>query len=141
MPTDLKPYLYELTLKPFVGPFYGSKSFKFDGFLNLSFTCVSPTKKIVLHSKDLKINGHKLHQIKSVSDFYQLNRANEENDEITLDKTIQYDNERDFLIFDSNRPCQANVNYLLELNFTGTILETLYGFYRSSYKDSNGSTH
>jgi hypothetical protein len=34
---------------------------------------------------------------------------------------------------------EARQTYILDISFTGLIKDSLYGFYRSSYKDENGT--
>jgi hypothetical protein len=34
---------------------------------------------------------------------------------------------------------EAGQTYILDISFTGLFKESLYGFYRSSYKDENGT--
>jgi hypothetical protein len=34
---------------------------------------------------------------------------------------------------------EAGRTYILDINFTGVLKDSLYGFYRSSYKDENGT--
>lgn len=143
LPNNIKPILYEVTLKPYIGPFYGIKSFKFDGFLNLSFICLNPTNTIVLHSVDLEIFSSRLYELNIFDQDSIINVPKIKSNDIPirLINTTAYDYDREFVIFYLNRKCEKDKNYVLELNFTGTILENLYGFYRSSYQDSFGNTH
>ena len=60
LPTHLKPFYYEISIKSFIGSMFAEKSFKFDGNINISFTCLNSTDKIVLHIKDLEIKNETL---------------------------------------------------------------------------------
>jgi hypothetical protein len=48
------------------------------------------------------------------------------------DQTI--DTETDFLTFTASSYLKKDETYRVDIEFTGTILDKLYGFYRSSYK-------
>jgi aminopeptidase 2 len=132
LPTNLSPYLYELSLKPYVGPkeIYGDKAFTFEGFQKIHFTCKTPTNRIVLNSLELDLNSESL-------------SLNSETDQsgIRVLKRIEYDQVRQFAMFDMSRDCQKGANYTLSIRYTGKILDVLYGFYKSSYKDSKGNTN
>ena len=56
LPSDLKPTLYELEIRPYIGDgeMWGIKSFTFDGRIKIHFQCVNPTKSIIFHSVGLK---------------------------------------------------------------------------------------
>ena len=85
--------------------------------------CLKPTRKVIFHSKDLKL--------KFVS-FRSFNH----NGEIKMNKRFDFDLARDFVIGNLNTECRVNATYALRLKFAGQILDKLYGFYISSYQDS-----
>jgi len=119
-----------MTIKSYVGPpsLYGQKAFTFEGTSNITFMCLIPTNKIVLHIKDMVIKQTKVHSIDSTAQLF-------------VSGKLEIDEERDFLIIDLVNKCESNRYYKLELSYEGTIADTLYGFYRSSYVDSFGNTH
>ena len=121
----MKPYFYEIKIKPYIGTFesYGNKSFTFDGQVNISFVCLNQTDKIVIHSKDLTIIETKLFK----------NNTNE----VFISKNLKYDEVREFLTIEMNAKCERNVNYTLHMTYIGIISDSLAGFYRSSYTNSN----
>lgn len=118
LPENIKPYLYDMTIKPYIGPTYAEKSFTFEGKTLISFTCLEATNKIVLHTKELKIISSQL-----------LSNS----DSISLINTPTVDNATDFTTFTMNKSCVAKSNYTIGIEFSGVILQALYGFYRSSY--------
>lgn len=122
----MKPFDYEIKIKPYIGPFeiYGNKSFTFDGQVNISFTCLNQTDQIVIHSKDLTILETKLF-VKNATT------------EISLNKNLKYDEVREFLTIEMKSQCEMNVNYTLHVKYIGLISDSLAGFYRSSYINSN----
>ena len=127
LPKNLKPYFYNLTIKPYIGPFYGLRSSTFDGNLSLSFTCQIPTDKIIIHSKNLTIQSIKIKNLNN-----QLNNL------FTIGKA-DYDEIRDFLIIKINQLCVRNNNYTISIDYWGLLSDTLTGFYQNSYLDSNGN--
>ena len=130
LPQNLKPYLYEIKIQPFIGnqEQYGSMSFKFIGEISMHFTCQIPTNKIVFHSKNLDLKNYNL---------YSLDTA--ENESISI-LDIDFDSIREFAIISIDQDCKFNSTYLLNINYTGDISENLTGFYRSSYVDSLNHT-
>jgi hypothetical protein len=125
LPANLKPFSYDIKIKPYIGPFetYGNKSFTFDGQVNISFTCLNETKEIVMHSKDLTILETKLF-------------ANDTK-ELSINKNLKYDEIREFLSIEMSSHCEKNANYTLHIKYIGLISDSLAGFYRSSYTNSN----
>jgi len=130
LPTDLKPYLYEMTIKSYVGPssLYGSKSFTFEGTSNITFLCIYPTNQIVLHIKDIAIKQTKVYSLDASIEWQYSGK-------------LEFDDDKDFLTIGLENKCELNRYYKLELVYKGIIADTLYGFYRSSYIDSLGNTH
>ena len=119
-----------MTIKSYVGPpnFYGSKSFTFEGTSNITFVCIYPTNKIVLHIKDIVVKQTKVYSLDSTIQLH-------------FNGKLEFDDEKDFLVIGLDNKCVVNRYYKLELIYEGIIAETLYGFYRSSYVDSFGTTH
>ena len=120
-----------MSIKSYVGlaSQYGTNAFTFEGISNISITCLNATNTIILHAKDLVFHEAKLHSLDANSSI------------LSVDDKRDYDEERDFLILNINSKCEPNKNYKLELAYRGSIAETLYGFYRSSYADSHGNIH
>ena len=121
----MKPYFQRIQIKPYIGTFeaYGLKSFTFDGITNISFICLNRTDKIVIHSKDLAILETRL--------------FDQHGDEMSINKNLKYDEVREFLTIEMNSPCEQNTNYTLNIEYIGLVSDSLAGFYRSSYLDSN----
>jgi len=130
LPSDLKPFSYEISVRPYIGTVaeYGAeKSFKFDGNVTINFICLNPTSKIILHIKDLDIKNEtlKLHSLSI-------------NDTIEVSQKWRNDFQREFMILNMNKECTLNQNYSLNMLYVGQISEYLSGFYRSSYTTSDG---
>lgn len=128
LPRDLKPTYYDLEIRPYIGDYevWGDRAFTYEGRVDIYFTCLRPTRKVIFHSKDL--------QLKFVS-FRSFNH----NGEIKMSNRFDFDLARDFVIGNLNTECRVNGTYALGIKFTGQILDRLYGFYISSYQDSKNN--
>ena len=129
LPKSLKPKLYELNVKPYIGPEdrYGSKAFTHESEITIHFTCVEPTKQIIFHSVNLNLDA----------DSLRLTSTSGSND-VIVEKKIKYDSVRDFSIVSMSKECAKNAEYSLHLKYTGQISTSLFGFYRSSYINEKG---
>ena len=128
MPDNLKPSLYELTIKPYIGTneTYAEKAFTYEGTMKINFDCLKPTKKIVFHSNELDIDESKLNLMSS-GEPMNLNIINTEYDPIT-----------EFYTVNLNDNCLQSKNYTLLIEYKGSLRTELNGFYRSSYLDEIG---
>lgn len=129
LPQNLRPILYDLTLKPYVGSnpnaWSSSKDFTFEGEMKMHFRCIQPTNVIVFHAIELAI------------DLDLLDIYSDDDPDIKVFHSIDYDKIRSFVTVTMTRECKRNVEYVLHIEYTGSILPVLYGFYTSSYKDGN----
>jgi aminopeptidase N len=129
LPSNFKPSLYEIQLKPYIGTasLYGDNAFKFEGSVNISIMCLNATNKIVLHHKNMVINSVNVYQ--------------------TRQNTLQsiqvvgftYDPKLQFMTIQVDRNLVMNGLYVVSIDYTGEISDSLEGFYRSSYVDSDGN--
>lgn len=127
LPKNLIPKSYEIIIKPYIGDSWKERSFTFDGSINISFTCAIPTNKIVFHAIDLNLH----------TDSFKI--VSTEN--IKIEKRYTEDKITNFIEIDLDRECSKGSDYVLQMDYTGLIIENLYGFYRSSYKnENNGQT-
>ncbi len=120
LPLNIKPVLYDVQLKPYIGPveIYGNKSFTTEGRVVIHFSCEIPTNKIYIHAKELDIDINSL-------------RINETGLGI---ESFDLDTRRDFAIIGLNSVCETGHYYALSLKFTGVLTDS-FGLYRSAYKD------
>ena len=126
LPDNLKPTLYEFQIQPYIGTneTWNEKAFTFDGIMNMHFTCVKPTRKVVFHIKDLFIDESKLELVK------------DNTESISFVNKLEYDDVREFAILYLSSECVQNARYRLKIVYTGLIGANLYGFYRSSYLEN-----
>jgi hypothetical protein len=133
LPDNLVPTLYDLTIKPYVGvkptAWTSDKDWTFEGTQVIHFTCVKPTNRIVFHSIGHDIDLAAL-AISSTGDA-GIN---------VIREPLEVDSRRDFVTVLMTRECRAAATYQLTIKYTGVILDVLYGFYRSTYKDELGDT-
>jgi hypothetical protein len=124
LPNNLKPILYDLKLRPYL-PFdnmseiYSSRIFQYDGEVKIYFECLEATDKIVFHSLNLNLNSLKLESRKDPN--------------VKLIDSVFFDTHTEFVILHMNKKCIVEADYMLAINYTGKILDELYGFYKSSY--------
>ena len=130
MPTNLKPFLNELEVQPFIGPpeVYGNQSFTFLGTMRLHFTCQKPTDKVIFHANELVVDETKL----------KIESSNDTGVRLSSSVPLEYDNQRQFVIVTLGSACIQDQNYTLTVPYSGVILEKLFGFYRGSYTNSKG---
>jgi hypothetical protein len=123
------PISYDMTIKTYVGPFHGEKSFTFEGTTAMHFRCLNATNKVVFHQRELNLT-----LVNFTSEQDPTLEITNPNFEFVYDR-------KDFVTGYFNKNCMPNATYTLTLDFQGVILDKLYGFYRSTFKDKNGVTH
>lgn len=94
----------------------------------MHFICVNPTNKVMFHQKELNLT------------FISLTSQDDPDLKIT-NPNFEFDTKKDFVTGYFNQECKRNAVYALKVKFEGIILDKLYGFYRSSFLDSNGVRH
>ncbi|PIO76333.1 peptidase family M1 [Teladorsagia circumcincta] len=129
LPTNLKPLLYNLTIKTYLPgyvPFPPEKNLTFDGQVEISMVVVEPTRSIILNAKNITVisgkcelfsGDHKL-DIESVIEHERLEKL-----EFTLKKQLEKDQ-----------------RILLKVIYNGLISDTLGGLYQATYSHTDGTT-
>ena len=130
LPADLKPILYELEIRPYIGPseVYGDKAFTFDGKIAMTLNCVNPTNKILFHGLNLNITESGLELYKS-----------EDNVNVPFSSELVYDSRREYYTMTVNEDLEAGKQYTLVVPYRAGIVDRLDGFYRQQYVE-NGKT-
>ena len=123
LPNHLSPVLYDLTIKPYLDPSFGDKSFTFEGIMKIHFNCTKPTNQIVFHHKELTFKNESL-KLSSLTD-----------PSLSILTPWENDFQRDFFKANFSRNCQQGSIYILHIEYVGNISKNLVGFYRSSYID------
>ncbi len=91
--------------------------------------CDIPTKKVTFHSVGLELDPQSL---LFVSENNQT--------DIRADKFLVYDKSREYFTVELSKDCVNQTNYVFSVKFKGGIESSLFGFYRSSYKNPQGET-
>ncbi|XP_030752545.1 aminopeptidase N-like [Sitophilus oryzae] len=124
LPKNVMPENYRLEI---ITPLGEKDNFDFHGKVWIETSCVTPTKNITLHSKDLEIEEEKV-ALKDIS-----SKVIKEIKELK----VTYDKENDFLIILLDQPLTEDHRYEIYIPFKGKLNDGLAGFYRSSYVDSH----
>ena len=117
LPRNVVPERYEIKIEPDL------VNFRFDGEELINLTVAEPVREIVLNSIELELH----------SAFVINNQQKNIPAQIRMDEA----NERAILTFPEL--LQAG-SWKLNIKFKGILNDKLHGFYRSTYKDSEGQT-
>lgn len=117
LPDDARPYLYNLTILPFLDKDY------FEGFVNISLRITNPKSELFLHSK--------MHTIFSV-DFMFENRKS------LQILSVTNNNKYEVLVITTKQKIFPG-NYSLAIKYRGVLEKSLGGLYKSSYESGNQS--
>ncbi|KAI8393668.1 aminopeptidase [Radiomyces spectabilis] len=118
LPTNVKPTHYDLTLSPDL------QAFVFQGRVKVDLDVVEPTTSLTLNAQDINIQSASLYK--------------DQNSQNATNITYNSDKHEATLTFADTIPASAKVT--LDLVFDGVLNDQMAGFYRSSYKDANGTT-
>jgi len=139
LPTNVKPTHYKITLDPLIvgqepqeEPVLPST---FIGEVIITVRVLEETRSITLHYNDLSIQDVSI-SIKTAGN------------DITLPVIHTYDVVTHFWVIsldrspndDAEGTFKANEEYLITTKYTGHHRDDMYGFYRSSYKDTENNT-
>ncbi|XP_061390810.1 aminopeptidase N-like [Musca vetustissima] len=121
LPATIRPEHYHLKIITFLD---NPRNLIFQGQVEISFHVLEDTENITLHAHYLAINESNIElKSKGVDDF-----------QMCLDGVERVE-ENDFFILLLCQRLQKGKDYELHLDFAGNLSETLFGYYRSSYKD------
>jgi hypothetical protein len=131
------PKHYEL----FIWPHIAEPSFHFNGSVEILITCKTATSNITLHSLDLTIDEASLRLTKAggpVANSTRLelaaaSQAAPKVSRLSEDKQLQYS------IVHLESALEPGQDYLLRMDFVGTLNDDLAGFYKIKYERQNSS--
>ena len=131
LPRDFLPLKYELEVKTYVGVnenlWPAEKNYQFEGTIKMHLICDKPSDQIVFHSKNLNLSSIEI--------------SSDEDKNVEIIRTTEPDVETDFVYVNLKKKCNVKNTYQLTVNFSGLLVNELYGYYRSSYTDSKNKTH
>lgn len=120
LPKTVKPVHYDLTLEPDLA------NFTYRGSVHIDLDVLADSSSVSLNTVDLDI---------------QSTRIAVDGAEVESTVHLSYDEDSQTTTFGLGHALQAGQRATLSLEFTGTLNDVMAGFYRSSYKDADGSEH
>nr|XP_027218923.1 aminopeptidase N-like [Penaeus vannamei] len=123
LPTALRPLHYLIKLQPFI-----NGNFSILGYMEVEMEVLEPTSNITLHIADIITHN----------DTVTVAASGDSGPSIRI-KRHQYDHDRQFYIAQLDQQLEKNKKYVLSMEFLGYLNDQLRGFYRSTYKDEDGS--
>ncbi len=117
LPRHARPQRYELELRPDLG------AARFEGRVVVTLDVTEPASTLVLNAAELEVNGVTLTEPTGHERTPEIRMAAEEQQ----------------LILDFGTDLEPREGYRLCLDFTGILNDQLRGFYRSTFRDSDGT--
>ncbi|KAL2022807.1 hypothetical protein VTK56DRAFT_4623 [Thermocarpiscus australiensis] len=118
LPANVVPRHYHVTLEP------DFKKLTFDGTVVIDLDVVDESKSISLHTLELDIHSAK------ISSGGQT---------VSSSPSLSYDEAKQVTTFDFDNAVAKGSKAQLEIKFTGQLNDKMAGFYRSTYKNPDGS--
>lgn len=125
LPTSVIPIEYDVELQPnmYDGP---ADAFTFDGFVGIRMRVLQATNKITLHSNQLTLGSTR-------------NLTATDTSQAPAILSEEIDTKRQFLIFHLDQDLNPGTEYLLQMNFKGSLKDDLAGLYLSQYQQGNAT--
>lgn len=120
LPNNTKPINYDITLITNID----KNEFNFSGVAVISLQVLETSANITLHARQLTIKSVKLTTLSGI--MIRLNPST-------------YDATTEFLTIPTQN-LYKDMNYVLTIEYSGELRTDQFGFYRSSYVNSNGET-
>jgi aminopeptidase N len=121
LPRSIRPISYDVHLLPFLT----SENFTFNGEIAIRISVNERSGSVTLHSASLIINW-------SFSHIQKLDNDGKPVANVSITNQYFID-EKQFLVLETGKHLEANENYVVKLQFVGSIKDNLQGFYKSSY--------
>lgn len=120
LPTNVLPINYNIKLQPFILDTH----FNYTGSIEILIECKESTNLIELNAAglDIHLNEMKIHEDDHTKTGFKVTKH------VYKDEVLK---------LELDRKLNANKNYIIYMPFTGKITNSLVGFYRSSYFDSD----
>ncbi|KAK0933541.1 Aminopeptidase 2 mitochondrial [Friedmanniomyces endolithicus] len=118
LPKNVKPTHYDLTLEP------NLETFKYNGTVTIDLDVKEDTKSISLNTFEIDIQETKITSGEDV---------------ISSSPKLSYNEDAQATKIEFEQTIPAGSKAKLFLKFTGTLNDSMAGFYRSSYKDASGN--
>lgn len=118
LPANVVPKHYDITLEP------DFKKHTFDGTVIIDLDCVEDSKSISLHSLEIDIHSVKVSAAGST---------------VSSSPKVSYDESKQTTKIDLDDAITKGSKAQVEIKFTGQLNDKMAGFYRSTYKKSDGT--
>ncbi|XP_042228344.1 aminopeptidase N-like [Homarus americanus] len=123
LPRALKPTRYVVKLQPFI-----NGDFSIRGYLEVEMVVLEPTSNITLHIDN-----------RTKNDTVRIIPVADSTRPAPTITHHTYDQERQFYIASLSEPLEAGTSYVLTMAFLAHLNTQLNGFYKSQYKDEDGT--
>jgi len=136
LPTNVKPIHYKITLDPLIqepGTIEELVPSNFTGEVIIRVMVLEETGHITLHYSDLTIENVTITEASTGTDM----PVSETYDNVTHFWVLSLNTSA---VDEAERKFKANQEYLITTNYIGHHRDDMYGFYRSSYKDTKNTT-
>jgi hypothetical protein len=130
LPTNVKPIHYKIILNPLIEEPDPST---FTGEEIITVKVIEETESITLHYNNITIHDVIITRASTETNL----TVNHNYDTVTHFWVISLDTSAGE---DAERTFKANEEYLILIQYSGHHQDDMYGFYRSSYKDTEGKT-
>ncbi|XP_063587806.1 aminopeptidase N-like [Penaeus indicus] len=124
LPRALNPLHYLVKLQPLI-----NGNFSILGYVEVEMEVLEPTSNITLHMADIITKNETI----------TLKPSGELAGPGVGIKMHQYDPERQFYIAHLEKQLEKGETYVLSMGFLGYLNDQLHGFYRSTYRDDDGT--
>lgn len=122
LPENIIPLDYVIQLTPTL-----HKPFLFKGICVINAEVKTETKEIILHSRDLEYDQHKVEVLNSDGKYTDVTVL-----QLKTDDETEEEKKTDFLVLQLKESLQKG-KIRITLQYSGVLNENLRGFYRSSY--------
>ena len=122
LPRHLNPLSYNVRLVPFIVP----DNYTIKGYVDIKMKAESSGRNVTVHILNMT-----LHEDRIFVEEVGSNRL------INI-KRHEYDKDRELYIAHLGQDLKVGKEYVIKIDFTGHLQDSLRGFYRSKYIDKNG---
>ena len=117
LPNHVRPLSYDIYIHP------NLTTFKFTGKVKVLLQCYQPTKKIILHLRDLHVG--------------EIQLTDSKQKRFRIVRRMQHKENQQYLIA-TDVELRKKETYSLNMEFNGVLSNNMEGFYRSSYRTKSG---
>lgn len=137
LPDTIEPIYYKLELIPYVEK---ANNFTLKGKVWIDVKCVKATEKITLHIKNITINEESVTVTSIQQAELPISQVEHQDGESRIKvEGHAFDQDREFYNMSVARGLEQGKLYRIYIEYTGMLDDSLGGFYRSSYFDTDAN--